>query len=237
MTNSKKQQGFTIIELMFSMLFFSILLISVIMTVMEMSRIYTKGVTMKSAAQAGQEFSDLLKRDFASSVSSVSAYATLPPNGSGSAVRTLCLGGVAYIWNDAKVLRSSTTEGVKINGNKVSVARVTGSGSQIVCPENRRDPISENIVGLSGSSLTNPLVAEGAGKLNLENFTVKRVSQGVADRDLYSIEFTVTTNEKENIQEGDGRCKPPADTSDNDFSYCAVTKFKFLASTNGKIGD
>lgn len=236
MINSKKQQGFTIIELMFSMLFFSILLISVIMTVMEMSRIYTKGVTMKSASQAGQEFSDLLKRDFASSVSSASEYATLSPNGSGSAVRTLCLSGVAYIWNDAKVLRSSTTEGVKINGNKASVARVTGSGYKRACPDDRRDSIPENI-DLSGSSITNPLVAEGAGKLNLENFTVKRVSQGVADRDLYSIEFTVTTNEKENIQESDGRCKPPADTSDNDFSYCAVTKFKFLASTNGKVGD
>src|SRR6218665_2336873 len=106
-TSMKRTGGFTLIELMLSMTFVSVLLLAIAMTIIQMATIYNKGMTVKEVNQTSRDISDDLKRSF--SASQVFVVNTDPAIDSTDYVRIklgseivggrLCTGTYSYIWN------------------------------------------------------------------------------------------------------------------------------------------
>src|SRR5688500_5939032 len=110
--NHDNAKGFTLIELMLSMTFISVLMIAIAMTTIQISTIYTKGITLREVDQAGRSASDELQRNIASSapfdvtpqVDASPATATskyVVRDGGGR----LCIGRYTYAWNYGKALK------------------------------------------------------------------------------------------------------------------------------------
>lgn len=58
----KKQSGFTMVELMLAMAFVAVLLILIAVSIIYISRIYNKGITIRELNQVGRTVSDDLLR-------------------------------------------------------------------------------------------------------------------------------------------------------------------------------
>ena len=101
-----RKSGFTLIELMLAMSFISLLLLAIAMTTIQVSNIYTKGITLREVNQAGRAVSEELQRSISAS-SPFEIDAALPSNkyivraGGGR----LCLGRYTYAWNFGSALK------------------------------------------------------------------------------------------------------------------------------------
>ena len=66
MNHVDKTKGFTLIELMLSMTFISILLVAIAVTIIQISNVYNRGITLKEVNQAGRSLSNELQRSITS---------------------------------------------------------------------------------------------------------------------------------------------------------------------------
>ncbi len=84
--------GFTIVELMFALIFISFILMFIVLDTIHLSRLYTKGLTVKTINQSGRTIIEAMSRDIESSTA-------LNVLGSSSGVGMLCLDSAVYAWN------------------------------------------------------------------------------------------------------------------------------------------
>lgn len=94
--HKRKQQGFTIIELMLAMTFLSFVLVFLALTLVQMIRTYDKGLTIKQVNQAGRAMTE----DIAKSMRGEQPGNIVLTN---VANGRLCIGNVMYIWNPVYV--------------------------------------------------------------------------------------------------------------------------------------
>lgn len=130
MANSKKQSGFTVVELMFAMVFIAFILIFTTLSIIELVRQYNRGVETKVINQSGRSIIDLMTRDIARSGS-------LSLHGSATGVGMLCTDGAVYAWNgiDAPPPEASgpLTRNTYITDKKVPISLVRIEGKPGVC--------------------------------------------------------------------------------------------------------
>lgn len=88
-----QQKGFTLVELMLSMAFISVMLIAIMLCVIQMTSIYTRGETLRQVNQASRSLAIDLRQSFGAA--GVSAINLDRVNDKGR----LCTGAVSYIWN------------------------------------------------------------------------------------------------------------------------------------------
>ena len=93
---SRKHRGFTIVELMLAMTVLSVLLLAIAMLVIQIGRVYTKGVTLKSLNQVATTMS----RDIQNTLNQSEAGLTQQVKQATKSGR-LCTGYVSYVWNAA----------------------------------------------------------------------------------------------------------------------------------------
>lgn len=84
--------GFTIVELMFAIIFIAFILLFTTISVMQIVQQYNRGIETKAISQAGRSIVDMMARDIARS-NAVSIY------GSETGVGMLCTSTSAYAWN------------------------------------------------------------------------------------------------------------------------------------------
>jgi prepilin-type N-terminal cleavage/methylation domain-containing protein len=89
MTNN--QRGFTLTELMISLAFISFLLLFLLTGVVQMTRTYNKGVSIRQINQSGRQFTEDFQRT--ARYARVSDVKWDPTN------QRLCINGVTYAWN------------------------------------------------------------------------------------------------------------------------------------------
>lgn len=225
---SAAQAGFTLIELMLAMAGVAFLLLAIAMTTMQISNIYTKGLTIKSVNQIGRELSDTLQRDIRAStpfdVASSSQFVPTPHGG------RLCLGEYSYVWNYGKTLESPAgPDTILYNDNTtpVRMARVLDSGGQIctnAAPGQRivRADATELLSGTDNLDLA------------LHTFTINASAPDPAlGQALYSVSFALGTNDRPAIETGDASCKPPND-NDSNWQFCAVNVFDFTTRAGNR---
>src|SRR5687768_6110446 len=96
MVCTKKERGFTLIELMLALAFISFILVFAITTIIQVMRTYNKGLAVKDINQTAraslEDMSRYIRTTTPSKIKAVS-------QGGGNAGRT-CLGGVSYVWNE-----------------------------------------------------------------------------------------------------------------------------------------
>lgn len=218
----KYQTGFTIIELMLAMSFVSVLLVSVAMLTIQISRQYTSGVTMKEINQAGAEISDDIRRTLAASTAAEIKFATK----NDGKTFILCSGQYSYIANNPELVNGSG--GVMINSAPQVPARLVKvrdpNGAYCNAPSIAPLPADISTELLAGDrSLVvrnfaiSPTTAPTSGSL---------VDDYKAGRMIYTVSLAISTGASDEIE--DGQCRPPSDVKSGE-EYCAIDTFVVVA--------
>ena len=235
--NRDNIKGFTLIELMLAMTFIAALLVAIAVTTIQISTIYTKGITLREVDQAGRSVSDELQRNIASAV----PFDVTPKRDASPTTATskyvvrdgggrLCLGRYTYAWNYGKALKGGAGAPGVFNryndGTEVRFAKVNDAGSALCA-----DPTL--VVQKSAAS---DLLSSGDRDLVLHTFTItKTASDAEIGQALYAISMTIGTNDRAQLTTNDTSCKPPSEGEGNE-SYCSVNQFDIIARAGNKSG-
>ncbi len=233
MNHGKNQHGFTLIELMLAMTFISMLLLAIALTTIQISTIYTRGITLREVDQAGRSLSDELQRSIASSVPfDATPKSATAPNAKyvervGSGGR-LCLGRYSYAWNFGKALRGETPiYNTYSDGSQVHFAKVDDPGAGL-CSNDTSQVIDK--------TRSRDLLTSGDRDLAIHQF---EISQTVKDDEigqaLYAITITIGTNDREQLTTSDTSCRPPSEGEGNE-AYCSVNQFDIIARAGNESG-
>lgn len=223
---NRNKQGFTLIELMLAMTFVSALLLAIAMTVIQISNIYTRGLTLKEVNQAGRTISTELKRG----ISQSAPFTVLGPGPTKYVVRPwggrLCVGQYTYVWNYGSTLskRNPPANGSNIYRNSASKIRFIkvpdSSGSYCSTPTK---PIE--------STGAIELLASGDRDLALHRFTISNnpPTDAKSSQSLYSISYVIGTNDQTALMSGSGQtsCRAPSDAA-SDLNYCSINQFDIV---------
>jgi prepilin-type N-terminal cleavage/methylation domain-containing protein len=222
--NSK---GFTLIELMLAMSFVSILLISVAMLTIQISNLYTRGLTMKEINQAGTEITDDIKRSLASQYpGSIKLEAF---NG----VTILCTGKYTYIANDPGDIETSSDDRILFSAdNPVRLAKVRDNGGAF-CSNPPTQFLSE--LGIDAVEL----LGKGDRNLVVRNLSLTPASReegmNTTERALYTVSLTLSTGATSELTDT-GECRPPSDVQSG-REYCAIDTFSTVVAVGNTSGE
>jgi len=229
----KIHKGFTLIELMLAMTFISILLIAIAMTIIQISNIYNHGMTLKEVNQAGRALSEDLQRTIKSSSQFDITGANNAYIQQGDWGGRLCTGSYSYIWNYGGALNTNDPNGESLNvysdnsGVKIRFIKVIDSDSSYCT-----DPAKK-----IDSSSSVDLLDAGDHSLTLHQFSITS-SDGAYDgktaQRLYTLRFTVGTNETNALSADKTKCKAPNEAG-SDPSYCSVQEFSIVARAGNAV--
>lgn len=241
MNHVVNRRGFTLIELMLAMSFISVLLIAIAMTVIQISNIYNRGITLKDVNQAGRSISAEIQR----SVSESPAFSIEPGPGSHYIQQDwggrLCVGQYSYIWNYGKAIEDAKGDTSKLNTYD---AKINFTKSKEVLRFIKvLDPSSAYC--LDTSKDIDPtgaveLLNVGEHNLAIHKFTIQSGLTAVdakTKQQLYAISFTLGTNDQAALMYDSGlnaSCKPPGDAG-SDIDYCSVNQFDMTIRAGNSV--
>lgn len=214
--SSQSQAGFTIIELMLSLAFLSVLLLFVLSATVQVMRSYNKGLTTKQMNQTGRTITEEMSRTartaWAESVVDESA------NG------RLCVGGVSYVWNEPDVVGDTPiTTNTFIGGGAVDIVRIDDSNAEY-CRNIANDiprPATDDRVSLLSTS-----------SVRILNLRTQRSTDGR----LLNIAFNVASTGTDKPVKVGTEYECPVDGSMLYGSFCAIADFEttiYLRNKNG----
>lgn len=119
--NHKNNKAFTLVELLLAMTILTILLTAIVTLVIQMGRIYSKGVTSKSLNQVAT----VLSKDLQSSINQAKAGAIKTVMNADKTGR-VCTGSVSYVWN---TVASRSTNRYTTAGPEIVFARANDPGA------------------------------------------------------------------------------------------------------------
>ncbi len=221
---STKRQGFTLIELMLAMSFIGILLIAMAVSIINLTHLYSKGITIKSVNQAGRDLGVALRRD-AANISVVTAPIVQPSDSGSGGLGRLCLGNYSYIWNSPDKLASKTAVNyADATTTPIVLARVVDGGGSYCQAVAGVYPVI-----VTKANATEMLPADN-GDYALRSLTLDRVppiGSAAKANMLYDLRYTIGTNEQGTIDTLDQSCKPPSAATGN-FNFCSVNTFELI---------
>lgn len=229
------KRGFTLIELMLSMSFLSVLLLAIALTVIQIGNIYNRGLTLKEVNQAGRSLSIELQR----SIAQTSAFPiNYPTPGSKFINRSwggrLCLGQHSYIWNYGTTLKNPGANGSNSN---VYTSASTAKIRFIKVP----DP-SAAYCAIPVSPAIDPngaveMLTVGDRELAVHSFTISydpSATDPITQQRLYNLSFIIGTNDQAALSANSSTCRTPDDIA-SDLAYCSVNQFNVTARTSNAV--
>jgi prepilin-type N-terminal cleavage/methylation domain-containing protein len=235
MNHDNKQNGFTLIELMLAMTFIAVLLVAIAMTTIQISNIYSKGITLREVNQAGRAITDDLQRGIASSTpfdvtpredtspATVGSRYIVRPDGG-----RLCLGNYSYIWNYGKALVGGGGIFNKYDDDNspVRFAKVADARGALC---------STATTNIDRSKATEMLTS-GDRDLVMHAFTIAQTSSDpTTGQAIYAISMLIGTNDRNQLTANDASCKPPSEGV-GDETYCSVNQFDIIARAGNRSG-
>lgn len=241
MSHDNKQQGFTLIELLLAMAFISVLLLAIAMTVLQISTIYNRGIIVKEVNQVGRAVSTELQK----AIVTVAPFSINQTPGShyfqqGSPSvygGRLCLGQYSYIWNYGSVLQPGTSpirnryvaESLLITeqSSPIRFIKVYDSNGSYCTNLNKQiDPTSATeILSIGDHSLV-------IQKLSVSTTTTAQDAK--TGQQLYTIAFSLGTNDQGALTSGGTACKAPG-VAGADLSYCVVQQFSIVVRAGNVV--
>ncbi len=211
-----QQSGFTITELSLAMTMLSILLVIILLSVINITTIYNKGVTLKRANQSGAaiglELQSSLRRSSLGNVQAVQKQ--LSPTV--STYTRLCTGVYSFIWS----VRGDGNNAIEnySDGQEISFIKMRDSSSQqchTTPPAiDRNDPSITVLLG-------DELVVRPPTNISISD-----------NQKLITFEYTVSTPEGDDIIYDDtGRSSCQGGKADD---FCALNTFKVTSYARGK---
>lgn len=242
MNHVDKRSGFTLVELMLAMTFVAILLIMIAITVIQISNIYNRGMTMRAVDQAGR----IIKADMRMNISTSSPFdvetafkeQTVIKGGSTLIQGArLCTGVVSYIWNNpadpsTTPINVFDTKSANPNDPDIKFVKVRDTGGAYCIRNNDKDKTYPVIA----KNKSVELLADEGADLSIHEFTIKTLTESISTgQALYDIMLTIGTSDLNAIQTLDSSCKAPSEDGANQ-SFCSVNTFKFTAQAGNKGG-
>ena len=208
------QRGFTLIELMLSMAFISIMLMAIALCILQMSTIYSRGETLRQVNQASRVIAADMQRTIGGADASAVKIDAVESSG------RLCTGQFTYIWNVAPNEDGSPkypNNRYQDNDDPIRFIRIADSGATYCSDPNQR----------VDSATAHPVELLAAGDRTLQvrklTTTAGRESEITGQR-LFTVGIMLGTDNTEAIEATTDRCKPPTDVQ-SDTTYCAVNEF------------
>ena len=264
MTRRKRisfRQGFTIIELSIAMTFVSLLMIAIAILVVNMTNLYTKGVTIRDLNSVGGMIIDDFVRSIAASPpmpllenledsNSVSEWGAFYREQTGPGEEVIggrfCTGLYSYIWNTATL--DGGSEFVVATANRFAepyadeelrLVKVTDRDRDY-CKSTDEDPLmspTHPVAATTGSDRTMVLLNDNETGLVLYDFQLFRPNQSTANRQImYSLSFVLGT--LRGIDSNGGSVVTPSNMTcqtpadiGSEFNYCAINKFNISMRT------
>jgi len=232
MNQDNKKNGFTLIELMLSMAFVSILLLAIAMTVIDMSNIFNKGLTLKEVNEAGRSVASELQTTIAASLpfdiktGTTNHYIVQDWGG------RLCVGQYSYVWNYGKAISDGYTTQLNVYSNSSDILRFV----KVIDPNASYCSDSSKKVDSAGAV---EILNVGEHNLAVHDFSISTsdsAGDSKIERQLYSIEFTIGTNDQNALTSKSGvwSCKAPGQAG-ADPSYCSVNRFNIVALAGNSV--
>lgn len=236
---ASRRRGFTLIELMLAMSFISVLLIAIAMTVIQISNIYNRGITLKDVNQAGRSLSVEITR----SINSSPAFSVDPGSGSHFVQLDwggrLCVGQYSYVWNYGKAITEDNKSKLNTYDDDIDPSK----SEEILRFVKVLDPVASYCQARDKEVNPNDaveLLDAGEHNLAVHKFTITSEPTAVDTKTkqrLYSISFILGTNDQAALTYDSGfntSCKPPSEPG-SDLNYCAVNRFALTARSGNSI--
>ena len=222
MSRRSVERGFTLIELSLAIVFVAILAMAILTVSLQMMKMYSKGVTLKSVNQVARDVSDQLTRDLRSA-----NVADINTNSLDD--RRFCLGTVSYLWNTPQVLEGSASEQIHLNnatGPAIRFVRVSDPGGAL-CTAAPTYVVNNNKAA--------ELLGDADNNLAIHSLDIHQLnpSGSAAEKQLFSITYEIGTADLSALSTSDGSasCKPPTDASAN-FDFCTVRRFSQIVKVS-----
>jgi hypothetical protein len=219
--------GFTLVELMLAMGFVSALLLAIAMTVIQISNIYTRGITYTNVNQAGGAIANELQRSISSvkSFDPATSFIDEPESG------RLCTGSFSYVWNYGKNLKNPGTNFIKYQGQSLGEKPLiyfvkVYDPSSLICVQTGMSLAYPEIVKADAVEMLN----SGQFDLAIHGLTIKSptsAADGTTSQRLYSVQFDIGTNDQNAFDAGTTICSLSGPNSNT--NYCSVTRFNITA--------
>lgn len=222
-TRRHSEKAFTLVELLLAMAGVSVLLVSVVVTTVQLMNMYHKGLTIKSINQAGREVGDAIRRDSLAVGKGKIVYVA-PDSASGQLGR-LCIGTKAYLWNTPTNLRNGV--GVRYvkndgsQGDEIILARATDTTGALCSPD--ADGRYSTVVSTGGTMGAAELL-KGQADLAIYDISTRNLFNRNGDQ-AYQVAYTIGTNREEEVNTTDNTCRPEND-SENNYNFCAINQFR-----------
>lgn len=219
-----KQRGFTLVELNLSVAFVAILILGIAMTTVQVTRMYQKGVTVKTVNQVGRDVSEQLRRDFA-------AASPGAVNLEHVAAGRVCLGSVSYLYNNAVSLNDDGASTIKGADGIESLVLVrvedpSGTYCQRESPGGPGAPFVKSHLEADDEAtelLEADVVPMAVHEFEAETY-LSSESNGIS-QSVYRLAVTLGTNQVDTVDNTTTTCLPPTESSAN-FDNCFVSKFE-----------
>lgn len=232
MLNKKSQQeGFTLIELVLATVFVSVLLISIVLVIVQVSNIYNRGLTLKGVDTVGREIAQHLRQDIARQ----KTFSVSPSSWSfvdlGNDSGRYCLGRYSYAWNSAKDLQGSVKNKYTAGSENIRLVKVEDSNRSLCQPAPDPADPANLIYHKIDKDKAVELIGSTSNFLALHKFKIEQIKDSGTGGAVYQITYILGTQDTALIDTG-GNCLAPGVTSERDFSYCAINEFTIIARTN-----
>lgn len=223
--------GFTMVELMLAMSFVSALLVAIVMTTMQVSHIYNRGLTLREVNQAGRAVLEDMQNTVAvaapfsvDTASATTRYVDRPGGG------RLCTGKYTYAWNYGKSIAGEPSAPAVYNkytdGSVVRYAKVNDTGAAL-CMNASLHITKANAV---------EMLSAGDRDLAVHKMSVASVANDTETvQALYAISMTIGTNDQSQLLTANDSCKPPSANIGNE-DYCSVNQFDIVVRAGNKSG-
>jgi prepilin-type N-terminal cleavage/methylation domain-containing protein len=238
MNHDNHQKGFTLIELILAMTFLSMLLLAIALTIVQISGIYNRGITVKEVNQAGTSLATQLGQSIAASSQFSISGASTKYIQQGNWGGRLCLGQYSYIWNYGTAINNDQAGSLNVydtsNGDAPStliglVKAYDPDGAYCTTPTKPVIP-----------STAVELVNVGQHSLAIHQLTISSAATAAdpgTGEQLYTVSFTIGTNDAGTFLTTGGYvsgCSPPG-TAGADPTYCVVQQFSLVARAGNTV--
>jgi len=203
----KRQQGFTIIELMIALSFVAFILIFATTAVIQVMQTYNKGVAIKQINQAGRTTLEDVTRFLRTADPGAVNVSPLTTN------RRACFGGISYVWNLYNTPGSSANrydDGsaltfVRVNDAANAMCTQSGGVYPAVPKAQATDILSSNVwvmsIAISAPSVDAPLVDVS---INLAVANDPTISSGQCTQGERAGQFCATSSFSSTVMTGGG---------------------------------
>lgn len=224
------------VELMLAMSFVSVLLVAIAMTVIQISNIYQRGLTLKEVDQAGRALASEFQKNIGEGnpfelVTCGAPSSTTPCNYVNVAWGgRLCIGLYSYVWNYGITIKNNIAPINKtVAGKVIRFAKVIDPNADYCAHQTKAivDNDATELLSVSQHYLA-------VHKFSIINLVVDNKTQ----QRLYNVDFLLGTSDRTGTTDNsiqytpDATCKPPSVLGSN-TTYCSINKFSVLIRTGG----